>query len=146
MAAAIDGGLILTGFLAFTVTVAGITLHTSGAPFHQLLTLASATLTGHAELQPLAAIAAIIAAIAFLYLLYQALFFSLSGATPGMRCARIALCTFSDENPTRPAMLRRSLAVLLSACPLGLGFLWAALDEDRLTWHDLISRIYQRSY
>jgi hypothetical protein len=63
-----------------------------------------------------------------------------------MRFARIALCTFDDENPTRPAMRRRILAVLLSACPLGLGLLWAALDENRLGWHDLISRMYQRSY
>ena len=50
-----------------------------------------------------------------------------------MRCARIALCTFEDENPTRSSRRRRILAVLLSACPFGLGFLWAALDEDRLT-------------
>jgi uncharacterized RDD family membrane protein YckC len=82
----------------------------------------------------------------FLYLLYQALFLSLSQATPGMRCARIALCTFDDNNPTHSAMRRRIAAVLLSACPLGLGFLWIALDEDRLAWHDRISRIYQRSY
>ena len=74
------------------------------------------------------------------------LFFWFSEATPGMRCARIALCTFDDENPTRRAIRRRGLAMLLSACPLGLGFLWAALDEDRLTWHDRISRMYQRSY
>ena len=40
----------------------------------------------------------------------------------------------------------RIFAVLLSICTLGLGFFWAALDEDRLTWHDLISRMYQRSY
>lgn len=82
----------------------------------------------------------------FLYLLYQALFFSLSQATPGMRCARIALCTFDDNNPTHKAMRRRIAAVLLSACPLGLGFLWIALDEERLGWHDRISRMYQRSY
>jgi uncharacterized RDD family membrane protein YckC len=81
-----------------------------------------------------------------LCLLYQALFFSFSQATPGMRCARIALCTFDDENPTRSAMRRRMLAMLLSACPLGLGFLWATIDEDRLAWHDRISRMYQRSY
>jgi hypothetical protein len=63
-----------------------------------------------------------------------------------MRAARIALCTFADGNPARSAMRRRILAVLLSACPLGLGFLWAALDEERLTWHDRVSRMYQRSY
>jgi hypothetical protein len=43
-------------------------------------------------------------------------------------------------------MRGRILAVLLSACPLGLGFVWAALDEDRLTWHDRISRMYLRRY
>lgn len=83
---------------------------------------------------------------AFLYLLYQGLFFWFAEATPGMRCARIALCTFDDNNPTRKAMRRRIAAVLLSACPLGLGFVWIALDEDRLGWHDRISKIYQRSY
>lgn len=79
-------------------------------------------------------------------LVYEALFFSFSAATPGMRCVRIALCTFSNENPCRGAARRRLLTLLLSACPLGLGFLWAALDEDKLAWHDRISRIYQRSY
>jgi uncharacterized RDD family membrane protein YckC len=147
IAAAIDGCLILAGFLASAITVALIALHAAPAPtgahLHQLLAFASAALAG---LQPATAFAAIVAALTFLYLLYQALFFSFSEATPGMRCARIALCTFSDENPTRRAMRRRILAVLLSACPLGLGFLWAALDEDRLAWHDLISRMYQRSY
>ncbi len=70
----------------------------------------------------------------------------MSEATPGMRYARIALCTFADDNPTRAAMRRRILATVLAACPLGIGFLWAWLDEDGLGWHDRISRMYQRSY
>ena len=42
---------------------------------------------------------------------------------------------------------RRNLgAMLLSLAPLGLGYLWAFFDEDRLGWHDRISRMYQRSY
>jgi uncharacterized RDD family membrane protein YckC len=79
-------------------------------------------------------------------LLYQFLFFKYAEGTPGMRYAKIALCTFDDENPTRKAMCRRVLFVLLSAAPLGLGFFWAWFDPDRLTWHDRLSRIYQRSY
>ena len=63
-----------------------------------------------------------------------------------MRYARIGLCTLSDDNPTRAAMRRRIFAQLLAACPLGMGYLWAFLDDDRLGWHDRISRIYQRSY
>jgi uncharacterized RDD family membrane protein YckC len=81
-----------------------------------------------------------------LTVLYHLLFFTLSDATPGMRYARIGLCTFNDENPTRFAMRRRIFAMVLSACPVGIGFLWACLDDDRLGWHDRISRMYQRSY
>ena len=80
------------------------------------------------------------------FLLYQYLFFKFAEGTPGMRYAKIALCTFDDENPTRKAMCRRVFFMLLSAAPLGLGFAWAWFDPDRLGWHDRLSRIYQRSY
>jgi uncharacterized RDD family membrane protein YckC len=149
-ASAIDGGVVLAGFVAF----AGAFLLTSDrnalwqpdAPVGVLLRHGLHTIAGQVLLQPGMVLAASACAFGLLYLLYQALFFSLSGATPGMRCARIALCTFAEENPARSAMLGRIVAALLSACPLGLGFLWAALDEDRLTWHDRVSRMYQRSY
>jgi uncharacterized RDD family membrane protein YckC len=81
-----------------------------------------------------------------LFLLYQYLFFRFTECTPGMRYAKIALCTFEDENPTRKAMRRRIFFLLLSAAPLGLGFAWAWFDADRLGWHDRITRMYQRSY
>lgn len=87
-----------------------------------------------------------ILALVLLSTLLQAVFFTFSDATPGMRLARIGLCTFSDENPTRAAMRRRIPALVLSTGLLGLGFAWSLLDQDRLTWHDLISRMYQRSY
>jgi uncharacterized RDD family membrane protein YckC len=80
------------------------------------------------------------------FVLYQYLFFKYADGTPGMRYAKIALCTFEDENPTRKAMCRRVFFMLLSAAPLGLGFAWAWFDPDRLGWHDRLSRIYQRSY
>ncbi len=94
---------------------------------------------------PLAAIG-IGATLLILFVLYQLLFFTFSNATPGMRYARIGLCTFADENPTRAQMRHRTWAILLSACPLGIGFMWALLDDDRLSWHDRISRMYQRGY
>ena len=83
---------------------------------------------------------------AAMYLGYELLFFSLRGDTPGMRYARIGLCTFADENPTRAEMRRRILAQLVAVCPMGLGRLWALLDDDGLGWHDRISRMYQRAY
>ena len=53
-------------------------------------------------------IAAISAVVVFFVFsaLYHLLFFTFSEATPGMRYARIGLCTFSDDNPTRSAMRR----------------------------------------
>ena len=81
-----------------------------------------------------------------LYALYQGLFFTFSDQTPGMRYARIGFCTFKDENPTRSAIRRRFFALGLALFPLGLGVLWALLDEDGLGWHDRISRIYPRPY
>jgi RDD family len=88
----------------------------------------------------------IVGALAVFGLVYQLLFFTFSDSTLGMRYARIGLCTFSDDNPTRAAMRRRIFAHLLSAGPLGIGYLWAMLDDDRLGWHDRITRMYQRSY
>jgi uncharacterized RDD family membrane protein YckC len=113
---------------------------------HPGLARLAAQFAGRTGLQPSLALAASVLVLALLVLLYQALFFSFSESTPGMRCARIALCTFDDENPTRGVMRRRILAVLVSACPLGLGLLWAAFDEDRLAWHDRLTRTYQRTY
>jgi uncharacterized RDD family membrane protein YckC len=125
MSAIVDGCLIVGSFLGFTTVAACI--------------------AGQLPTGQTAALGAV-GTLAALTLFYQLLFFTFSDATPGMRYARIAFCTFSDENPTRSAMRRRLVAILLAACPAGLGLLWACLDDDRLGWHDRISRMYQRSY
>jgi uncharacterized RDD family membrane protein YckC len=159
MAAAIDTAVLLAGFLAFAAAflvavgrsnlwqpAAAIPAESFSLDRHPGLARLAGQFTAHTGLQPGLALASSVLVLALLYLLYQALFFSFSESTPGMRCARIALCTFDDENPTRRTMRCRNLAVLLSACPLGLGLLWAAFDEDRLTWHDRLTRTYQRIY
>ena len=136
MAAIVDGCIVTAALLVFAAVFA-FTVGKLDGPVN-------ATTGSHFTLQT----AAIVAAVTFTVftLLYQLLFFTLAEATPGMRYARIALCTFADDNPTRTAMRRRILATVLAACPLGIGFLWAWLDEDGLGWHDRISRMYQRSY
>ncbi len=133
MAGLVDACLIVTVQVAFTAVFALALTRLSGE--HAAL-----------EIPRTMAIAGTLGTLAILTLLYQLLFFSLSDATPGMRYARIGLCTFSDENPTRSAMRRRIFATVLAACPLGFGLLWALLDEDTLGWHDRISRMYQRAY
>jgi uncharacterized RDD family membrane protein YckC len=125
MSGVVDVALTLVAFLAFVLVFAVCTTH----PPTGKVALAGAGAT-----------------LLAMWVLYQFIFFSLSAATPGMRYARIALCTFDDENPTRGAMRGRIAALLLSALPLGLGFIWAIFDEDGLSWHDRITQTYQRSY
>ena len=155
LAAAINGAIVLAGMFACAAVFAMVAGHVrpwqQAAPqptvtVHAALAgaLAQTRVQTGLSLTQLPAVFAIAGCV--LLLLYQALFFWFSTGTPGMRCVRIALCTFDDENPTRKAMRLRILAVLLSACPLGLGFLWAVLDEERLGWHDRITRMYQRMY
>jgi uncharacterized RDD family membrane protein YckC len=106
---------------------------------------ATVKLTGWLPQGPTAVMAAV-GAIVGLYVCYHMLFFTLSDQTPGMRYARLGLCTMTDENPTRAAMRRRLLAQFIAIAPLGIGVLWALMDEDKLGWHDRISRMYQRAY
>ncbi len=125
MAATVDGLLVVAGFVASVAAFARF-----AGPIAVGLPLAGAAA----------------AVLVGLYLLYQFLFFTLTDQTPGMRYARIGLCTFSDENPTRRAMRKRVLAQVVAVAPMGLGVAWALLDEDRLGWHDRMSRMYQRAY
>jgi uncharacterized RDD family membrane protein YckC len=92
------------------------------------------------------AVITVSAVLTVFWVIYQLLFFTLSHQTPGMRMARIGLCTLSDENPTRKAMRHRVLAQSVALLPFGIGMLWALLDDDRLGWHDRISQMYQRAY
>ena len=78
--------------------------------------------------------------------LYLALFFTLAKATPGMRYARIRLCTFDGQTPTRTQRTTRLIAMLISVLPLGLGILWSIFDDDGMAWHDRLSRTYLRRY
>jgi len=136
MAAIVDGCIVTAALLifigAFAITLSKLS-GTQAGPVIPQITLQTAAI-------------GVAGTLVVLTLLYQLLFFTFSDATPGMRYARIGLCTFSDDNPTRSAMRRRIFAVILAACPLGIGFLWAWLDDDGLGWHDRISRMYQRSY
>ena len=125
MAAIVDTALVLVAFLLFVLVFVACTAHPP---------------TGKAAM-----VSGGFVLIGF-FVLYQWLFFNYGHGTPGMRYAKIALCTFDDENPSRKALRARVGGLLLSALPLGLGYLWALFDDDRLTWHDRMTQTYQRSY
>jgi uncharacterized RDD family membrane protein YckC len=81
---------------------------------------------------------------AVLYAIYEYLFLVHGGRTPGMQMVRLAVSDFEGLPPVRRVRRVRALASVLSLCSLGLGLLWALLDEDTLCWHDRISRTYAR--
>ena len=150
MAGGIDLGIVIGGVLAFAtafVAIADRSIAWQGSgSMLQTVRVVAASIASQTGMQPSQVGIIGGAAGVFLMVAYHALFFWFSDATPGMRCARIALCTFDDENPTPRAIRRRLGAMLLSACTLGFGFVWAMLDEERLTWHDRITRMYLRGY
>ena len=147
LAGAIDSAIIAAATFCFAATCTAIVGYLAapeaGWSIRSLAEGAVAATQGVPLASELTAVAVAIGALA---VTYQILFFTFSEATPGMRLLRIGLCTFADDNPSRRAMRLRILALILSTVTLGLGHLWAILDEDRLTWHDLITRMYPRSY
>jgi uncharacterized RDD family membrane protein YckC len=111
------------------------------------VTAATVAATRTAELPGLRAIEMGLAvALVIVAAIYHALFFTLAKATPGMHYARIRLCTFDGQIPTRAQRTARLVALLLSVAPVGLGIAWAIFDDDHLSWHDRLSRTYLRRY
>ena len=77
-----------------------------------------------------------------LWAIYEYLFLVHCAGTPGMRVTHLAVRSFDREPVGRRVRRARALAWMLSAFPLGLGIVWALLDEDTLCWHDRITRTY----
>ena len=120
-ASAIDAALVMSAFAAFVYIFFRIT----------------------AELPPLGKIAGTgILLIGLLWSAYQYLLLVYSGATPGLKLAKLELHRF-DGSPV-PLRIRRwrVLTSVLSGLSLGLGYAWCFLDEDGLCWHDRITRTY----
>jgi uncharacterized RDD family membrane protein YckC len=79
-----------------------------------------------------------------LWAAYHYVFLVYAGRTPGMQLAQLELSSFEGCVPTRKIRGWRAVSMLLSCASVGLGFAWAAVDEDRLSWHDRITRTYLR--
>jgi uncharacterized RDD family membrane protein YckC len=126
LAAVVDGALVTLAYLAAAVVVIASTTH---PPAGRTALIASAC------------------GLTLFWMLYEYLFLSYAEeGTPGMRYARIALCTFEDENPTLEQMRMRIPAMLLAALPGGLGLVWALWDKEHLGWQDRLTKTYQRKY
>ncbi|MBD8644324.1 MULTISPECIES: RDD family protein [unclassified Stenotrophomonas] len=61
------------------------------------------------------------------------------GQTLGMRPWRIAVTGDDAQAPSLSSLWVRYAVATVSLCGGGLGFWWALIDRDRLTWHDRAS-------
>ena len=77
-----------------------------------------------------------------LWVAYQYLLIVYAGSTPGLRAAGLELARFDGTSTNRRLRRWRVLAACLSGVSLGMGYIWAFLDEDLLCWHDRITHTY----
>lgn len=78
------------------------------------------------------------AALAFFYRLFWCI---LRRETPGMRRFRLRVVNFDGYAPD-PAQRLVRFAGACAGSLAGLGLLWALVDEEKLTWHDQMSKTY----
>jgi len=80
--------------------------------------------------------------IALFWIAYQYFLIVHAGTTPGLKLAHLRLSRFDGTAVPRKIRRWRVLASVLSGLSLALGYAWCFLDEDRLCWHDRITRTY----
>ncbi len=78
----------------------------------------------------------------FFVMLYFAGCTVLSYGTPGLIWAGLEVTTFEGNPPGVSDCLWRAFGYLVSMSALMLGFVWAVVDVDGLTWHDRMSRTF----
>ncbi len=121
LAGSIDAVLVASGFVLFAYIFFRVTAIT---PSLQLAATVSLVLN------------------AVFWTSYQYLLLVYTGTTPGLRLARLQLSRFDGTTVPRKTRRWRVLAAVLSGLSLALGYAWCFLDEDRLCWHDRITRTY----
>ncbi|MEO8662442.1 MAG: RDD family protein [Bryobacteraceae bacterium] len=75
-------------------------------------------------------------------LLYKILFVLANGDTVGVRALRMRVVDFDGRPPTLRQRLYRFAGEILGVLAAALGWLWAFVDEENLTWHDHVSKTF----
>jgi len=70
---------------------------------------------------------------------YFAVFTALASATPGLLWMGCEIRNLRGGHPTVRESFWRAFGVLVSLSALLLGFVWACVDSESLTWHDRMS-------
>ena len=81
-----------------------------------------------------------------LALFYKLLFCVCGADTPGMVWTQLRLLNFDGHIPDRDERIQRMFGSFLSYTVGGLGMVWALVDEEKLAWHDHISKTFPTPY
>ncbi len=73
---------------------------------------------------------------------YMIWFKSYRSATPGYRVLGIRIISINGTQVSIKQIIVRTICSFFSAIPLGLGYIWIAIDANRQAWHDKIAGTY----
>jgi uncharacterized RDD family membrane protein YckC len=89
---------------------------------------------------------AVVAVIVFIFVWsYFGFFTALTYSTPGQTWMGIEVRTTEGSPPAPRESFLRAFGYLVSLSAFMIGFLWALVDSDSLTWHDRISGTFLTS-
>lgn len=91
------------------------------------------------DLEGLRSISVVFLAIVCFYWIF---YVGYLGGTSGMNWLGLRVLNFDGEPPTSAQRRTRALGTILSTLSLGLGFAWSIADEEKLTWHDRMSKTF----
>lgn len=77
--------------------------------------------------------------LAMVVFVFYGWFWTHGGQTLGMRAWRLKLIGLSGGKVSWARALGRFALSILSWIPLGLGYLWVAIDPNKRAWHDILS-------
>ena len=124
LAGAVDAAIVLAAAAVFNVTFTQL----AEENLHSRMALLCAVAVG-----------------GVLWTLYQYTFLVHGNGTPGMHLAQLDLAKFDGKPVSTFDRRCRAVASALSGFSLGLGFLWALVDEDQLGWHDRMTKTLIKS-
>lgn len=121
MAGVIDSALALSALFLFAGT----------------LYLAGAEIQLSKETIPVYGLAAVV-----ILLFYRILFCVANRDTPGVEWTGLQVLDFDGRPPTQRQRWLRLLGGFVGSIAAGMGLIWSIFDEERLTWHDYMSKTF----
>lgn len=76
------------------------------------------------------------------FFIYIVFWWTTIGKTPGKAILGLRVVQQDEPSVRFKSAVIRALGYYVSLLPLGLGFLWVLIDDERRGWHDKLARTY----